>query len=973
MAENHEKDVEIEPDVDFAGSEITSLEEDIAGNVSTDSMGSASDMSLFDDLESELGQALGIHGKPEKLAALNVARRNANEEASQENSPLGSAEGATNDDQAEEALSEDEPRGNHNDDQESVEAGSQGEESHPAARLDGVDDVDIREVDPREIHSDESEQGHGDVPEAEPSVDNASEDALAVEAAERGGLIDKDMSDAVSDSMDGQEESSIEEGSVSGNHKDPFAALGEPFDTSPDIAGDYLENPELEDEGSFSFEDNPQTNLLDDSNAPLLVSALGSASGAAGDGNSQSGEHAAGLNNTALSSEAQVELTDGNGQTAGVQDQGAGEGTADTAQESHNAGEDGSGDFTADQNHDNARSTNPLAVATGAGAGPIGDADSIQGKAGAIALDTVSGGGIDDLDVSSLGGFNDNEMDPSVVHRVLGAGDEAGSGSVKDNAATAASIAMNSIPQVAAAKTALKVAPYVAGALLFLLVAVSGVSSSAPGSISGSANNAIARSVVYDGQIPPIDVGSVQPGGDFIVTGEDVAPSSLAEQSEERAKFIFQNLKGFGLTDIQAAGVLGNIQVESASTFSPQIDNPDDVGLESFGIVQWRGGRRTAVEAFIKEHTGVSVNESGFKQSYLNANPTHHPLSNPKIKSTLAAQIAYIMVESYGPESSGWNQAMAGSTAAEVAVLFDRHWERSDGGAATQRSNNATALLAKFKGLPPLNDAKQIFEKSGGKAPSGQVQAGGPANLYQGGSLSGSRSPGLAAFAGCVVAQPRRGADSSQSGSGANSAQSGSSGQDKGYSGQFRHGDGMKRGSWRGYSSTWSDRPTLSLGGDLETLAMSCNKHKSKSGEVSYGNIKTTGSANITAEEYRKFIAYAEKHVGGPYIYGAAGPDAHDCSGLVKAGMISIGKDLPRVAHDQITSAPVVIHTGRRFSDAFDKMHPGDLLGWTDGSRYYHIGIYIGDGMMIHASTPERGVVREPVNEWGDAIAVVRY
>ena len=89
-----------------------------------------------------------------------------------------------------------------------------------------------------------------------------------------------------------------------------------------------------------------------------------------------------------------------------------------------------------------------------------------------------------------------------------------------------------------------------------------------------------------------------------------------------------------------------------------------------------------------------------------------------------------------------------------------------------------------------------------------------------------------------------------------------------------------------------------------------------------------------------KVVALAFAQIGKPYVWGAAGPSSFDCSGLVQwIFNDNLGYSVPRVAADQgMASTPIAI----------GDLEPGDIL-WTSG----HIGIYIGNGEMVHA--PSRG------------------
>ena len=87
----------------------------------------------------------------------------------------------------------------------------------------------------------------------------------------------------------------------------------------------------------------------------------------------------------------------------------------------------------------------------------------------------------------------------------------------------------------------------------------------------------------------------------------------------------------------------------------------------------------------------------------------------------------------------------------------------------------------------------------------------------------------------------------------------------------------------------------------------------------------------------RTAIAFAEQHLGDPYVWGAAGPSQFDCSGLVVWAYAQEGITLPHYTGWLWNSG---VHVAR--SD----LEPGDLVFFGDGSYAYHVGIYAGNGMM---------------------------
>ncbi|MFE5819890.1 NlpC/P60 family protein [Streptomyces sp. NPDC056479] len=111
----------------------------------------------------------------------------------------------------------------------------------------------------------------------------------------------------------------------------------------------------------------------------------------------------------------------------------------------------------------------------------------------------------------------------------------------------------------------------------------------------------------------------------------------------------------------------------------------------------------------------------------------------------------------------------------------------------------------------------------------------------------------------------------------------------------------------------------------------------------------TAGAPNSRAASA---ISYVYAKLGSPYVWGATGPDAFDCSGLTQAAYRSAGISLPRTTYAQIDA-------GRRVSRS--ELLPGDLVFFY--SSISHVGLYIGNGQMIHAPNPSAPVRVAPLDE----------
>ncbi|WP_432102437.1 NlpC/P60 family protein [Streptomyces sp. bgisy091] len=111
-----------------------------------------------------------------------------------------------------------------------------------------------------------------------------------------------------------------------------------------------------------------------------------------------------------------------------------------------------------------------------------------------------------------------------------------------------------------------------------------------------------------------------------------------------------------------------------------------------------------------------------------------------------------------------------------------------------------------------------------------------------------------------------------------------------------------------------------------------------------------TASDSGYATKAEKVLAFARAQIGKPYVWGATGPSSYDCSGLTQAAWKAAGVDLPRTTWDQV-------EVGTRVATA--DLQPGDLVFFYDDIS--HVGIYKGDGMMIHAPKPGANVREESI------------
>ncbi|MEV6650403.1 NlpC/P60 family protein [Streptomyces sp. NPDC051219] len=112
------------------------------------------------------------------------------------------------------------------------------------------------------------------------------------------------------------------------------------------------------------------------------------------------------------------------------------------------------------------------------------------------------------------------------------------------------------------------------------------------------------------------------------------------------------------------------------------------------------------------------------------------------------------------------------------------------------------------------------------------------------------------------------------------------------------------------------------------------------------------GSVQAPNPRAAQAVSYAYGALGKPYVWGATGPSAFDCSGLTQAAWRAAGVSLPRTTYTQINA-------GQRISRS--QLAPGDLVFFYSGIS--HVGLYIGGGQMIHAPRPGAPVRVAPIDE----------
>jgi cell wall-associated NlpC family hydrolase len=141
-----------------------------------------------------------------------------------------------------------------------------------------------------------------------------------------------------------------------------------------------------------------------------------------------------------------------------------------------------------------------------------------------------------------------------------------------------------------------------------------------------------------------------------------------------------------------------------------------------------------------------------------------------------------------------------------------------------------------------------------------------------------------------------------------------------------------------------ADQQVVALADQQRRAAEQASSHQAAAAlaaaRAALGNV----TENPPTPQAAAALAFAKAQVGKPYLWGATGPDAWDCSGLTGAAYRAAGVSLPRTSRDQWYAAPQV---------QLGALQPGDLLFWAydpaDPGTIHHVAIYAGGGLMIAA------------------------
>jgi cell wall-associated NlpC family hydrolase len=116
-------------------------------------------------------------------------------------------------------------------------------------------------------------------------------------------------------------------------------------------------------------------------------------------------------------------------------------------------------------------------------------------------------------------------------------------------------------------------------------------------------------------------------------------------------------------------------------------------------------------------------------------------------------------------------------------------------------------------------------------------------------------------------------------------------------------------------------------------------------------------------------VSYALAQVGKPYVWGAKGPHAFDCSGLAQAAWAAAGVAISAGTTSQVHDGTPV--------PSLRQVQPGDLvfIPGALGSAHNpgHVGLYAGAGIIVNAYDDRHGVILESLDRWAPQVVAIRH
>lgn len=156
-----------------------------------------------------------------------------------------------------------------------------------------------------------------------------------------------------------------------------------------------------------------------------------------------------------------------------------------------------------------------------------------------------------------------------------------------------------------------------------------------------------------------------------------------------------------------------------------------------------------------------------------------------------------------------------------------------------------------------------------------------------------------------------------------------------------RQSAASKSNSSSGKSSSSNSSSSNGSGSSSNSSGSSSNGSGSSGSSNSSGG---SGSSNSSVSNGQAVVNYAMKFLGNPYVYGGTSlTNGADCSGFVQSVYAAFGVSLPRTSAEQRSAGYAV---------SLSDIQPGDIICYSG-----HVGIYVGNNTLIHASTEKTGII----------------